>query len=171
MFRVDEVIARKEVSVVFNDGNITAGLPEDAKRMLLPEGGSGCLLEDLHFDPLDILAHPLIEDGAEKIAQAFSRHSTVANAAVFIWLRLNQGQKLDVLSLDLLEEPVNPGGKLDVLCMHHAKDIARDSVLTQEFISMHRFLVGRLLPLGDTVTVVHFLRTVQTKPYAEALCR
>jgi len=171
MFRVDEVITRKEVSIVFDDGNITASLSKDAKRMFLPEGSSRCFLEDLHFDPLDILAHPLIEDGAEKITQSFSRHSAVADTTLLVWLRLNERQKLDVLSLDLLEEPVNPGGILDVLCVHHAKDIARDSVLTQEFISMHRFLVGRLLPLGDTVTVVHFLRTVQTKPYAEALCR
>jgi len=171
MFCVDEVITRKEVSIVFDDGNITASLSKDAKRMFLPEGGSGCFLEDLHFDPFDILTHPLIEDGAEEIAQSFSRHCAGAHTTLIVRLGLHQRQKLDVLSLDLLEEPVNPGGKLDVPCVHHAKDIARDSVLTQEFISMHRLLVGRLLALGDAVTIVHFLRTVQAKPYAKALCR
>jgi hypothetical protein len=165
------VITRKEVSIVFDDGNVTASLSKDAERMFLPEGGSGCFLEDLHFDPFDILARPLIEDGAEKITQSFSRHSAAADTTLLVWLRLNQRQELDVLSLDLLEEPVNPGGILDVLCMHNAKDIARDSVLTQEFISMHRLLVGRLLALGDAVTVVHFLRAVQTEPHAKALCR
>ncbi len=171
MFRVDEVITRKEVSVVFDDGNITAGLPKDAKRMLLPERSSGCLLEYLHFDLLDILAYPLIEDGAEKIAQSFSRHSAVAHPALLVWLRLNEGKKLQGLGFDLLEEPVDLDGILDVLCMHHAKDIARDPVFTQEFIPMHRLLVGGILAFGDAVLIVHFLRTVQTKPYAKALCR
>jgi hypothetical protein len=68
MFRADEVIARKEVPGVLDDGNIAAGLPEDAQRMLLPEGGSGRLLKHPHVDPLDIPGHPLIEDGAEKVA-------------------------------------------------------------------------------------------------------
>jgi hypothetical protein len=171
MFRIDEVITRKEVSVVFDDGNITAGLPKDTQRMLLPEGSSGRLLEYLHFDPLDILGHPLVEDGAEKIAQGFSGHRAVANAAVFFGLRLDQGQKLHVLGLDLLEEPVNLSGVLDVLCMHHAEDIARDSVMPQEFIPTHRLLVGGVLALGYAVPIVHFLRTVQAKPYGKTLCR
>jgi hypothetical protein len=171
MFRVDEVITRKEVSVVFDDGNITAGLAKDTKRMLLPESSSGRLLEDLHFDPLDVLTYPLIEDGAEKIAQSFSRHSAGANTTLIVRLGLNEGQKLDVLGFDLLEEPVNLGGILDVLCVHHAKYIARDPVLMQELIPTHRFFVGGLLALGDAVPVVHFLRTVQAKPYAKPLCR
>ena len=171
MFRVDEVITRKEVSVVFDDGNITAGLPKDTERMLLPEGRSGRLLEYLHFDPLDILALPLVEDGAEEIAPSFSRHSAVADAALFVWLRLDQGQKAHVLGVDLLEEPVDLGGMLDVLCMHHAQDIARDPVLPQELIPTHHLLVGGVLALGDAVSIMHLLRTVQAKPYGKALCR
>jgi hypothetical protein len=67
MFHIDEVIARKEVSVVFDNGNISTGLPKNAERMLLPESSSNCLLKYLHFDSLDILALPLVKDGAEKI--------------------------------------------------------------------------------------------------------
>ena len=129
MFRVDEVITGKEVSVVFNDGNITAGLPEDAKRMFLPESSSSCLLEDLHFDPLDILLHPLIEDGAEKIAESVSGYCAVANAPLFCRLWFNEWKKLHIASLELFEEPVNLGGMLYVLCMHHAQDVGQNSVL------------------------------------------
>ncbi len=68
MLRVDEVVTRKEVSVVFDDRDITAGLPKDTERMLLPESSSGRLLKYLYLDPLDILALPLVKDGAEKIA-------------------------------------------------------------------------------------------------------
>jgi len=171
MFPVDEVITRKEVSIVFDDRNITAGLSKDAKRMLLPESSSGRLLKYLHFDLLDILTYPLIEDGAEKIAQSFSGHSAAANVALFVWLRLDQGQKLEILGFDLLEEPVNLGGILDVLCMHHAKYIARNPVLMQELIPMHRLLVSGLLALVHAVPVVHFLWTVEAKPYAKALFR
>jgi len=169
MFRVDEVITRKEVSVVFDNGNITAGLSKDTKRMLLPEGSSGRLLEDLHFYPLDVLTYPLIEDGAEKISQSSSRRSAVANTTLILRLGLNQGQKLNVLGFVLLEEPVNLSGMLDVLCMHHAQYVARDLVLQQELIPTHRLLVGGLLALGDPVPIVHFLRTVQAKTHAEAL--
>jgi hypothetical protein len=171
MLRVDEVITRKEVSVMFDNGNISAGLPKDTKRMLLPESSSGRLLEYLHLDPLDILALPLVEDGAEKIAQSFSRHSAVANAAFSVWLRLDQGQKANVWGLDLLEEPVDLGGMLDVLCMHHAQYIARDLVLPQEPIPTHRFLVGGVLALGDAVPIMHLLRPVEAKAYGKALCR
>ena len=129
MFGVDEVITRKEVSVVFDNGNITTGFSKDTKRMFLPESSSGCLFEYLHLDPFDILALPLVEDGTEKISQNFSRHSAVANTALFAWLRLNQGQKRHVFGLDLFEEPVNLGGMLGVLCMDHAQYIARDPVL------------------------------------------
>jgi len=156
---------------VFDGGNITAGLPKDTQRMLLPEGSSGHLLEYLHVDPLDILRHPLVEDGAEKIAQSFSRHRAVANTALSVWLRLDKGQKLHVVSLDLLEEPINLGGVLDVLCMHHAQYTARDLVLLQEFIPTHRLLVGGILTLGDAVLIVHFRRSVQAKPHGKALCR
>ena len=171
MFRVDEVITRKKVSIVFDDGYVPAGLPKDAKRMLLPEGGSGCFLEDLDFDPLDILAHPLIEDGAEKIPQGFSRDSAVAHPALLVWLWFNKGQKLDGLGFDLLEEPVNLEGILDVLCVNHAKDIERDVVLAQEVIPTHRLSVGGVLAFGDAVPIMHLLRTVQTEPNKKAFCR
>ncbi len=106
-----------------------------------------------------------------KLPQGFSRHSAVANAALSVWLRLDQGQKANVLGVDLLEEPVNLGGMLDVLCMHHAQYIARDPVLPQESIPTHRFLVGGVLALGDAVPIMHLLRTVQAKAYGKALCR
>jgi hypothetical protein len=171
MLRVDEVITRKEVSVMFDNGNISAGLPEDTQCVLLTESSSGGLLEYLHFDPLDILAFPLVEDGAEKIAQSFSRYSAVANAALSVWLRLDQGQKANVWGLDLLEEPVDLGGMLDVLCMHHAQYIARDLVLPQKPIPTHRFLMGGVLALSDAVPIMHLLRTVQAKAYGKALSR
>ena len=126
MFRVDKVITRKEVSVMFEDGNIATGLPKDAERMLLSQGRSGHLLEDLHIDALDILGFPLIENGAEKMAQSLSVHRSVANAALFGGLRLHQGQKFYIVSLELFEESVNLGGMVDVLGMHNTQDVAWD---------------------------------------------
>ncbi len=115
MLHVDEVITRKEVAVMFDDGNIAAGLPKDTERVFLPKGGSGRLLEYLHLDPPDILALPLVEDGAEKIAQDLSRDRAVADSAFSVYLRLDQGQKTNVSGVDLLEEPVDFGGMPDVL--------------------------------------------------------
>ena len=171
MFHIDEVIARKEVSVMFDNGNISTGLPKNAERMLLSESSSGCLFEYLHLDSLDILALPLIKDGAEKIAQSFSRYRTVADAPLFLWLRLDQGQKANVWGLDLLEEPVDLRGMLDVPCMHYAQNIAGDLVLPQEPVPTHRFLVGRILVLGDPVLIMHLLWPVEAKAHGKALLR
>jgi hypothetical protein len=156
---------------MFDNGNISTGLPKNAERMLLPESSSGRLFEYLHFDSLDILALPLVKDGAEKIAQSFSRYSTVADAALPLWLRLDQGQKANVWGLDLLEESVDLDGMLDVLCMHHAQYIARDLVLSQKPIPAHRFLVGGVLVFGDTVPIMHLLWTIEAKAYSKALSR
>ena len=100
---------------MLDDREITAGLAEDTQRMLLAEGSSGGLIEYLHFDPLDIVAHPLVENGAEKIAQTFSRHSAGANATLLIWFGLDQGQKNQVWGFDALEEPVKLGGIFNIL--------------------------------------------------------
>ena len=81
MLHVDEVITRKEVAVMFDDGDIAAGLPKDTERMFLTEGNSARLFEYLHFDSPDILALPLVEDGAEKIAHDLSRDRAVADLA------------------------------------------------------------------------------------------
>jgi hypothetical protein len=66
MLIINKVITRKEVSVMFDDGKVTAGPPKDAQAMLLPEGCCGNLLEYLDADAADILTQPLVENGAKK---------------------------------------------------------------------------------------------------------
>jgi hypothetical protein len=171
MLCVDEVITRKEVAVVFDDRDITASLPKDTECMVLPEGSSSCLLKYLHLDSLDILALPLVEDGAEKIAQSLSRCSTVAHTVLSVLPWLNQWKKANVWGLDMLEEPVDLDGMLDVLCMHYAQYIARDLVLSQEPIPAYCLLVGGVFVLGDTVPIMHLLRPVEAKAHGKALCR
>ncbi len=99
MFSVHKVITRKEVSVTFDDRNITAGLPKNAETGFLPEGCCSDLFEHLYFDTTDILSQPLIENGAEKSSQGFGRHSTAAYAAFGSRLTLDERQKADVIGL------------------------------------------------------------------------
>jgi hypothetical protein len=120
MLRVNEVITAEEISIVFDDRDIPAGLPKDTECVLLPEGSSGRLLKYLNLDPIDILALPLVKNGAEKMSPGISRHSAVTNT-LSVWQWFDQGQKANVRGIDLLEEPVNLGGMQDVLCMDHAK--------------------------------------------------
>jgi hypothetical protein len=96
MLRVNEVITAKEISVVFDDRDIPAGLPKYTERMLLPEGSSGRFLKYLNLDPLDILTLPLVKNGTEKMAPGFSRHSAVTNATLSVSQWLDQGQKANV---------------------------------------------------------------------------
>ncbi len=146
---------------MFDDGNITAGRPENTQRMVLIKSRSGSFLEYLHFDSPDILAYPLVEDSAEKSTPIFSRHGATAYTAFDVRLRLDQRQKGHVLGIDLFEESEDLGRVPDVMCIQHTQYIALDPVLLEEFISTHRLLVGGLLVLGDAVAIMHFLRTVQ----------
>lgn len=91
MLRVDKVVARKKVSIVFDDGNVATGPPKDTQRMLLSKSRSGGLLDDLHFNAANIPARPLIEDGAEKRAKGVSRHRALADAVLGFRLQLDQG--------------------------------------------------------------------------------
>jgi len=129
MFRVDEVITREEVSVVFDDGDIAAGFPKDAQCVFLAQSSSGHLFKDLNVNLLDILGHPLVEDRAEEIAESFSGNAEGTDTSLSFWLWFNERQKLHIASLKLFEELVNLGGMPDVLCMHHAQDVGWDSVL------------------------------------------
>lgn len=52
--------------------------------------------------------------------------------------------------------------------MDHTQDIARDVVLPQKPVSTHRLLVGGTTALGDAVSVVHLLWSVQAKPHGKA---
>jgi hypothetical protein len=90
---VDEVITAVEVSVVFDDGDAATDLLENAERVLLPEGWSNRLLEDLYFDPPDVPGHPLVEDGAQKSTPSLRRHGAVAHTPVGLRSPLDQGKK------------------------------------------------------------------------------
>jgi len=91
MFSVDEVIAGKEIPVVLNNRNIPAGFLEDAQGMLLPQGCCSGLLKDLNSNLPDILARPLIEDGAKESAEGLGRHGGRAYAFVKIRSGLHEG--------------------------------------------------------------------------------
>ena len=71
---INEMIAGKEISVMFNDRNIPTVLPEYAELMLPVQCRIGGFLKYLHFDSPDILALPLIKYSTEKPTKLFPRH-------------------------------------------------------------------------------------------------
>jgi len=97
MFCVDEVITRKKSPLCSTTGT-SPQVCERCKANVLARRRSGYFLEDLHFDPLDILTHPLIEDGAEKLPE-LQPHSSVAHTTLLVWLQLNQREKLRCIEL------------------------------------------------------------------------
>jgi hypothetical protein len=58
---------------------------------------------------------------------------------------------------------------VDILAVEHTQNIARDSMLAQEFIAVHYLAVGGLPSLGKAVAVVHLLWAVQADSYGETL--
>src|SRR6266849_2068347 len=133
----DKVITGIEVTVVFDDRDISAGRPKDTQRMVLPMCRSRCLLEHLHDDPPDVLPDPLVKNGAEKRAKRLSWHRARAHPTFCRRLPLDERNKANVLGFDLLEEAVHLEGVLDILRMHDAQDIDRDFVLSHEAIALH----------------------------------
>ena len=87
VFSVDEVIAGKEISIVLDHRNIPAGFLEDAQGMFLPQGLSCRLIEDLDIYLPDVLAHPLIKNGAEKSTEGLRGHG----ARTHISIRVRSG--------------------------------------------------------------------------------
>jgi hypothetical protein len=130
VFPIDEVVAGKKIPVMFDNGNITAGLAKDAKRVLLAEGRVRGFLEYLHPDPLDVPSLPFIEDSAEKTAPGFRRHGEPTDTALTVRSPFHQGQKAQVLSTDLLEKPIYLEWMLNVIGMYDAEDIAQHPVLS-----------------------------------------
>lgn len=128
MFGIHEMVAGIEISVVLDDRNIAAGRPKNTQRVILLEGRPGRLLEDLHFDPADILTHPLIEYGAEKFTPSFCGNRERTDTAVGVWLRFDHGQKSEIMGVDFFEEAVDLGGMLDVMGINDTQDIAVDSM-------------------------------------------
>jgi len=80
---VDEMIAGEEVPIMFDDGKIAAGLPEDAERMLHPEEGSRGFIEQLDINPAEILSYPLAENRAQERAIGFGRNRLWTDSTAF----------------------------------------------------------------------------------------
>lgn len=170
MFCIDKMIAREEIAIVFDNRNVTASRTENAQRMVLSESRSGCLFEYLDFDPADIMAYPVIEDGAEKFAPCVCWNGEKADAAFGVRLRIDHRQKGHISSSDLLEETVDFGRMSDIVCIHHAQDIRRDSVLLQEIVPTDGLIVGGISAFCHTVPVMEFPWTVQTETNGKVLC-
>ncbi len=84
----------------------------------------------------------------------------MADSCLGLRLQIDQRQKSKVRSVDLLEEAVDFGRVPDIVRIHYTQNIGINSVLLQEFVTLHCLLEGRLLVLGDAVSIVHFLRAV-----------
>src|SRR5262249_38532521 len=160
MLRSDKVITGIEVAVVLDDRDIPTGGAKDTQRMVLSVSRSRRLLEHLHDNAPDVLPHPLVKDGTQKRAKRLSRHRARAHTALHM---LNEGNEAEILGFDLLEKTVHLEGMLNILRMHHAQEVNRDFVLTQQAIALHHLLVSRLLALGHTVGVVQRLWTVEAE--------
>ena len=84
---------------------------------------------------------------------------------------LNQGEKANVLCLDLLKEAVDLQGKLNVLRVDHTEDVGGNAVLQEELIPSHHLPMSGLLGFGDAVPVMNFPWPIKAQSNREALRR
>jgi hypothetical protein len=163
MALVDEMVAREKIPIVFDDGNIPAGLPENTQRMLLIKGSSGGLLKYLHLDQFDVFSLPFVEDGAEEIAPGFSRDGIGKDFAHFVYIRFHQGDKGHILGLDLFKKPVNRERMLYILGIDHTKQIDRDLMFPEQVVPVYDLIISGAASFKDAVLIMYFLRTVQAE--------
>src|SRR3990172_3759742 len=129
MLRINEMVAGIEVAVMLDDDDVPAGLAKNAERMLHPQRRPRRLVENLDDDAPDIVPHPLVENGAEKLAEGLRRHRLKAYPTLAVIQSLYKGKELQVLDADLLKEAVNLRRVVDVLVVDHAEEIAMDLML------------------------------------------
>ena len=106
--RLDKVVARVEITVVLDGQPRAAGLVEDAHpRSAHAQPVAQRCLEGLHVDAAHVVAHPLVEDGAEETAELLRQHRPLRDCTPFLIER--QAVRVDALHDRDELHPVGPG--------------------------------------------------------------
>jgi hypothetical protein len=168
---VDEVVARKEIAVVFEYRDLAASLAEDTQRMLLAERRSGGLLERLNHYAADIAPDPLIEDLAQERAILFRRRRMRADAAHRFQRSLDGRQKTQIPATNFAEEAVDGEWRAHVPIVHDAEDVGSNFHSKQEIVGAHRLSVSRFAASSHPVRVVQLRRAVEAQTHAEPFTR
>ncbi len=169
MFRVNEVVAGKEVAVVLDNGKISTGFAKHAERMLESARRPGCFFKYLDHNSPDILTHPFIENRTEKLAESLRRYGIGAHSSGEIRPTLDNGKERHIFGADVLEIPIHLRRKLDIVVIQDTENVARNPVMPQELECAQGLFMRGLLPFGQPIMVVHFLGAIQTEPDSKAL--
>ena len=133
IFRVHKMVAGIHVAVKLHHARMpTFGRHRTQTRSHThPVGQRG--IEQLHVILPHIIAHPLVEDGAKKVAPLFGRNRKVGQLAAFVHARcepqpvvaryntFNNGRKLNVTAPYLLKEMVKIQWIIGIKIVHHGQ--------------------------------------------------
>lgn len=149
---VNEVIAGEQVSVVFHRQAVAASSRMNAQTRLKTQPCLQCHLKLLDENPSDIVANPLVKDGAKEVAPLFRADRPIRNA--IIWSSLNGWNELDELNPFVSEKPVNLQWMIGVNPIDDAKDVEINAVLLKQLEGSINFLKGRPPALVNPIGIV-----------------
>ncbi len=125
------------------------------------------------------MMHPLVEDGAKKIAPLFGRDREVGQLATLLHARrqrqpvgtlhhaLHHGRELNVMAPYVLEEMVEVEGIVGIEVVDHGQRVPLHAVLVQQVDTLHHLAKGGAPGGRPAVFVVKLLRPVDGDPHQE----
>ena len=173
VFGEHEVVAGVDVAVELHHAGVSAllGIHADAGRHAHPV--SKHAVEQLHVYLAHVVAHPLVEDGAEEASPLFRRDAHVGKrrvcrvgdrgemASVSVLHRaFNDRRELQELASVLLEEAVEVERIVGVEVVHHRHRVPLHAVLLQQAYAVHHLLPCLCARGGAAELVVKLLRSV-----------
>lgn len=174
----DEVVAGIYVTVKLHYTSMPAGLGQGTDAGLFANPVGQCGVEQLYVILAYVVAHPFIEDGAQKVSPLLGRDGEIGQASFVTFVHgsqvasvgmcldalYNRG-KLDVMAVQLLEEVVEVQRIVGIEVIDNCHGIPLHIMLLQQIDTLHHFDKRGLPLLVLAVFVVKLLRAVDGYAY------
>src|SRR5690348_3734135 len=175
VFRIDKVIARVEIAIVLHGHGGAARFAEDAET-----GGNAKPCFESDVENLDVItsyviAHPFVENCAEKVAEIDRIDGPFRDARLAGIARLDQhetrivgftgyafdnGDELHVTAADFFQEAVNLKRLPRIMAVHYGERVEFDAMLFQHVEASDDAVEGRLAAFVYAVAIMQLARTI-----------
>src|SRR5262249_17478036 len=175
VLRINVVIARIEIAVVFNRQRRTTSLTKDAEALLDSQPALQSDIKNLHEVPPDIVSNPFIKNGAEELAELGRLYRPGRDPRRAIGIRSGQneavgsrcgrhpfhnGNELHEATADFLEEAVNLKRMVRIVALDDGKRVELDLVFLEIAEPAYHLVKCWAPTLIDPVFIVKLARTI-----------
>ena len=167
------MVARIHIAIEFHDSCMAACLCQRTDSRLCTDPVGQGRVEQLDEIVTDIVAHPFVEECAEKFSPLLGRHRELSDwlslaflygsqvPSVGVWHEaFNDGGELDIAATYLFEETVEVKGIVGIEIIDHCQRIPFHLMLVEQPDALYHLHERRFALPGLAVLVVKFLRPV-----------